>query len=132
MAKQYTNRTDLQNKAGKIAKAAAKGQTYGQAGQQLQAQAAVPMAKPPTETAQPPRQFAMPGTLGAFGRPTERPNEPITAGAPFGPGATPLQAGTLPRMSTETSTLEQIKAIYAAYPNDDLANLIDSYTREGF
>lgn len=131
MAKTYPNRTDLQNKAQKIARSAAKGQTYGEAGQQLAAQKAVPMAKPPTENPQP-QQFTMPGTLGAFGRPTERPMEPVTAGAPFGPGASPLQAGTLPRMSTETSVMEQIRAIYAAYPNDDLANLIDSYSREGF
>lgn len=131
MAKQYPNRTDLQNKAGKIAKSAAKGQTYGQATQQLQAQAAVPMGKSPTESPAP-QQFAVPGTLGAFGRPTERPTEPVTAGAPFGPGASPLMGNTLPRMSTDTSVFEQIKAIYAAYPNDDLASLIDSYNREGF
>lgn len=131
MAKQYQNRSDLRNPAGKVAKAAAKGQTYGEATKQMQAQAAVPVAAPPTEVAQP-KQYVRPGTLGAFGRPTELPNEPITAGASFGPGPTPLQAGTLPRLSTETAVMEQLRAIYAAYPNDDLADLIDSFSMEGF
>lgn len=131
MAKQYQNRSDLRNPAGKVAKAAAKGQTYGEATKQMRAQAAVPIAAPPTEVAQP-QQYARPGTLGAFGRPTEAPNEPITAGASFGPGATPLEAGTLPRLSTETPVMEQLRAIYAAYPNDDLADLIDSFSMEGF
>lgn len=30
-----------------------------------------------------------PGSAGAFNRPTERPTEPLTHGAPFGPGAGP-------------------------------------------
>jgi hypothetical protein len=97
----------------------------------MRGQSVVPVAAPPTETAQP-RQYARPGTLGAFGRPTEAPNEPITAGASFGAGATPLEAGTLPRLSTETSVMEQLRAIYAAYPNEDLADLIDSFGMEGF
>lgn len=132
MAKQYANRTDLRNPAGKVAKAAAKGQTYGKATRQMQAQAAVPVAAPPTDVLQAPKQYVRPGTLGAFGRPTEFPDEPITAGASFGPGETPLQAGTLPRLSTETAVMEQLRAIYAAYPNDDLADLIDSFSMEGF
>ena len=131
MAKQYSNRTDLQNPARKVAKQAVKGQAYGEAGRQMAAQSIVPMAAPPTQAAAP-RQYARPGTLGAFGRPTESPNEPITAGASFGAGATPLEAGTLPRLSTETSVMEQLRAIYAAYPNDDLADLIDSFGMEGF
>lgn len=131
MAKQYKNRTDLQNPARKIAKQAAKGQQYGEAGRQMASQSVVPMAAPPTQQAAP-VQYRTPGTLGAFGRPTEFPNEPLTAGASFGPGATPLEAGTLPRLSTETSVMEQLRAIYAAYPNDDLADLIDSFGTEGF
>jgi hypothetical protein len=131
MAKQYSNRSDLQNPAGKVAKQAAKGQAYGKAGQQMAAQSVVPMAAPPTQQAQQ-REFVRPGTLGAFGRPTEAPLEPTTAGASFGPGATPLEAGTLPRLSTETSVMEQLRAIYAAYPNEDLADLLDSFGMEGF
>ncbi len=135
MARQYKNRTDLQNKTTKVAKMAAKGQTYGAAGQQMQAQSVVPMAPPPTDSsasAQPQKNYAMPGTIGAFDRPTERPNEPVTAGSPFGPGATPFMAGTLPRMSTESNVVEQIRAIYAAFPNDDLAALLESYSVDGY
>jgi hypothetical protein len=135
MVKSYTNRTDLQNKTTKVAKMAAKGQTYGSAGQQMQAQSVVPMGKPPTDTGaagQPQKNYAMPGTIGSFDRPTERPNEPVTSGAPFGPGSTPFMAGTLPRMSTESNTVEQIRAIYAAFPNDDLAALLESYSVDGY
>ena len=32
---------------------------------------------------------------------------------------------------TGDSALEELKAIYQAYPNDDLADLIDSYSRDG-
>lgn len=131
MAKQYSNRTDLQNPAKKVAKQAVKGQAYGQAGQQLAAQSAVPMAPPPTQGGAP-VQYSRPGTLGALVRPTEAPSEPVTAGAAFGPGATPLQAGVLPRMSSETDVMERIRAIYALYPNDDLANLIESFSLEGY
>ena len=48
MAKEYPNRSDLRNPANKIAKTAAKGQPYGQAGAQLASQAVVPMAPSPT------------------------------------------------------------------------------------
>jgi hypothetical protein len=41
-------------------------------------------------------------------------------------------AGTLPRMSTESNTVEQIRAIYAAFPNDDLAALLESYSVDGY
>lgn len=138
MAKQYSNRSDLRNKAGKVAKMAAKGQTYGAAGQQMQSQSQIPVASAPTDVqaqgAQPapPTQYAMPGTLGAFDRPTERPNEPLTSGSPFGPGKTPLAAGIYPRMSTESNVVEQIRAIYAAFPNEDLAALLESYSMDGF
>ncbi len=133
MAEAYPNRSDLRNKA-KVAKAAATGQAYGKASEQMRAQSVMPVAAPPTETgaATQPVEYARPGTLGAFARPTERPNEPITAGASFGPGATPLQAGTLPRLSTETPVMEQLRAMYIAFPNDDLADLIESYSMEGY
>lgn len=59
------------------------GQPYGQAGMQQAAQRAVPVA---------PQPVPMPGAL-AFDRPTERPGEPVTHGAPVGPGAGPEALG---------------------------------------
>lgn len=92
----YGNRTDL-NAPKPLAPTAVGGQTYGQAGQQLAAQKAVPMAPPPVAApagGAPPAptpvpQGPPPGSRGAFNRPTERPLEPVTAGVPSGPGPGP-------------------------------------------
>jgi hypothetical protein len=116
--------SDIQAGTNRVAIQAATGQTYGEAGKQIAAQRAVPMGTPPTEVQRP-----VPGTLGSLTRPTERPMEPITAGAPFGAGPSPVGAG-IPQ-PTGDSALEELKAIYQAYPNDDLADLIDSYSRDG-
>jgi hypothetical protein len=125
MAEQKPNRSDLRNPAQKIAKAAAKGQTYGEASEQMRAQQAVPMGSAPTDT--PPR--VTPGSLGAFNRPTERPNEPVTAGASFGPGRTPTTAFAPP---IEDAVVTELRALYSAYPSDELADMLDSYIREGY
>jgi hypothetical protein len=116
--------SDIQAGTNRVAIQAATGQTYGKATEQRNAQRAVPMGTPPTEVQRP-----VPGTLGSLTRPTERPMEPITAGAPFGAGIGPVGAG-IPQ-PTGDSALEELKAIYQAYPNDDLADLIDSYSRDG-
>lgn len=126
MAKQYPNRSDLRNPGGKVAKQTVKGQTYGEAGKQMAAQSAVPMAAPPTE-AQP--QVA-PGGLGAFTRPTERPTEPVTAGASFGAGPTP-RTEFMPVRNNDP-VLNELRAMYEAFPSDELADMIDSYVREGY
>lgn len=118
--------SDVQAGINNVAVQAATGQTYGEAGKQIAAQKAVPMGSAQTDV-QP--QRSIPGTLGALTRPTERPSEPITAGAPFGAGPSPMAAG-IP-MPTGDQALAELRAIYSMYPNDDLADLIDSATREG-
>ena len=134
MAKQYPNRSDLRNPAKKMAAKAAPGQTYGEAGKQLAAQRAVPMAAPPTDvapTATPQQPRVAPGSMGPLSRPTERPMEPVTAGAPFGPGPTPTGMQYMgPRNSDPI--LDELRALYSQYPNEDLANMLDSYIREGY
>lgn len=130
MAKQYPNRSDLRNPAKKIAAKAAPGQTYGEAAKQVEAQRAVPMAAPPTDVAPAPQRVA-PGQLGPLNRPTERPNEPVTAGAPFGPGPTPQGMAYMGPRNADP-ILDELRALYAQYPNDDLANMLDSYIREGY
>lgn len=67
---------------------AAKGQTYGKRVEQERSQEAVPLHR------EPPVPRVAPGGFGALTRPTERPGEPITAGASVGPGPGP---GALPR-----------------------------------
>jgi hypothetical protein len=134
MAKQYPNRSDLRNPAKKIAAKAAPGQTYGEAGKQMAAQRAVPMAAPPTDvapTATPQQPRVAPGSMGPLNRPTERPNEPVTAGAPFGPGRTQQLGGYIgPRNSDPI--LDELRALYATYPSEELADMLDSYIREGY
>ena len=130
MAKQYPNRTDLRNSA-KLPAKAATGQTYGEAGKQIAAQRAVPMAAPPTAVAPTATPRVAPGSLGPLNRPTERPMEPVTAGAPFGPGPTPTGMQYMgPRNSDPI--LDELRALYSQYPNEDLANMLDSYIREGY
>jgi len=99
----YGNRTDL-NAAMPVQ--AATGQGYGQAGAQQAAQRAIPVApqqvsvapaqapaqaapaQPTTITGQMPSLPSYPGEL-KFDHPTDRPDEPITAGLPIGDGAGP-------------------------------------------
>ena len=86
----YPQRTDLN--AQKIA--VAPGQTYGKGAEQEAAQRALPMAgqapvPPPGGAAAPPATGPGPGAGGAFSRPTDRPDEPMTAGVPMGPGPGP-------------------------------------------
>ena len=116
--------SDIQAGTNRVAIQAATGQTYGKATEQMNAQRAVPMGAPPTEVQRP-----VPGTLGSLTRPTERPMEPITAGANFGAGPSAVGAG-IPQ-STGDNALEELRMIYQMFPNDDLADLIDSYTRDG-
>jgi hypothetical protein len=126
MAKQYPNRSDLRNAGGKVAKKVATGQTYGEASKQMASQSAVPMAAAPTDA--PPQ--IQPGQLGAFNRPTERPTEPVTAGASFGPGPTPTTQFAVPR--NNDVVLNELRALYSAYPSDELADMLESYVREGY
>jgi hypothetical protein len=133
MAKQYPNRSDLRNPAKKIAAKAAPGQTYGEAGKQVAAQKAVPMAAPPTDVAPTPapQPRVAPGSMGPLNRPTERPMEPVTAGAPFGPGRNQPLAGYIGPRNNDP-VLDELRALYATYPSDELADMLDSYIREGY
>ena len=115
----YAQRTDLNSSA--------MTPQYGGIKALADAQKAVPMGASPA--AAPQIQRPVPGAAGPLTRPTERPLEPVTAGANFGPGPSAMQAG-IP-IPTGDQALAELRAIYAMYPNDDLADLIDSATREG-
>jgi hypothetical protein len=124
MAKDYPNRSDL--RGGKMPKMAATGQTYGEAGKQMASQSAVPMAAPPTENI----PQVQPGQMGNLLRPTERPTEPVTAGASFGPGPTPMTQFAVPR--NNDPVLNELRGLYQAFPSEELADMLDSYVREGY
>lgn len=130
----YAQRTDLNNAAAKMAKKTARSPQYGVAAEQMRAQEAVPMGAAPSDVqaAQTPRPSVAPGSLGDFSRPTERPQEPITAGVNFGDGPNAMQAGVAMPVRTEDPILDRLRTIYAQYPNEDLADLLDSYIRDGY
>lgn len=120
----YGQRTDLNSPAEKIARQAAKGQTYGQATAQLEAQKAVPMGAAPSDISavQQVRQAPTPGSLGDLARPTERPAESIMTG--IGNAAVPLaQQGD--------DVLQELQVLYQMFPNDDLAALLSAVQYEG-
>ena len=125
----YPNRTDLNNATNpKVAAKAAPGQTYGKATEQLNAQKAMPIAASPSDA----RPQVTPGSLGDFARPTDRPQEPITAGVNFGDGPNAVQAGIPLEPRTQDAVLDRLRVIYKNFPNEDLADLIDSYVRDGY
>lgn len=103
VGKAYSNRTDL-TKAEPVS--IAPGQEYGQRSQQQAAQRTVPLAPPPPAAPltggapsapspqAPPQMASGPAPAGGPGlvpflHPTNRPNEPVTAGLATGPGPGP-------------------------------------------
>ena len=118
--------SDIQAGTNRVAIQAATGQTYGKATEQMNAQRAVPMGASPTD-AQGQTQRPTPGTLGALTRPTERPNEPITAGANFGAGPSAIGAGIPIPQSPTARAVDEIRAIAQLYGSDDLLDLLDAY-----
>lgn len=96
------NRTDLNtpDQPTRLPVTAAENQPYGVAGEQLAAQRAVPEGSEPAPTLarSPGTMLPMRDVLAQaapqagslpFLDPTNRPNEPVTHGLPFGPGAGP-------------------------------------------
>lgn len=116
----YTNRTDLNKPS-----LAAPPKTYGDAAASARAQQAVPLpqAGPPGGPAagagmQPPAG-PLPGEL-QFGRGSDRPMEPLTAGMNVGPG--PGASATMP---TVDPVVENLRAAARAFPNQAIFDLLE-------
>lgn len=127
----YSNRSDL-NRSRTLPAKVAPGQTYGAAGAQLAAQQIIPMATPsapsPADLQGAAQPAGPPPPRPDFGRPTDRPDEPVTAGLSTGPGAGPEALGLAPpppTMPQPNPTHEQLRALYQQYPNDDLRELLE-------
>lgn len=107
-----------------------KGQTYGEATAQQRRTQAVPTGRAPTEQAarQAARTQVTPNAPGSLTAPTARPQEPITAGADFGPGMNSVQAGVplqaTPQIASREDLTERVRAIYSRYPNPNLYALL--------
>ena len=124
----YPNRTDLNNPAKKLPVKTAPGQTYGEAGAQRRAQQAVPMGAPQAPQAAPQQQQRQPLPVTPLTAPTERPDEPITAGNPLGAGPgmdmlpQPMPMGTAP--GSRQDLINQVRYIYSKTPNTALLQII--------
>lgn len=138
----YGNRSDLgvNRKPPTQGIAVASGQPYGQRSQQIAAQQAIPLpAAPPVQAPSslgaPQSTAPVPGmppqAQGPFDRPTDHPNEPLTAGLPVGPGPGPeaIRGGTA--LSSDDVVLAQLRAVMRQYPSSDIARLIEYYDKGG-
>lgn len=116
--KPHPNRSDLNQ-----AKVVAKGQPYGQAGQQEQALSAVPLrnSATPLSNNREPRDDLR-GKIPTLAQPSMRPDEPVTAGLPLGGGAGPeaLALGT-----AANKELAIYRALFLRYPSEDLRRMIE-------
>ena len=127
MTGDYSNRSDLRNPATR--RVAFTGQTYGEGAAQQRSQALVAPGSSPQEVqAQQMAGRVRPGAK-VFSRPSERPQEPLTAGADFGAGPNSLQAGIRPRIIQFDPVMERLKALYRLYPNEGLRMLIQTHDR---
>lgn len=128
MAQQYPNRTDLRNP---MSKAKFTGQQYGQATQQAQAQAAVPAGPPPTDMMP---AGPIPGQVSDLTGVSQRPNEPISTGMPFGAGPGPEALGPSRVVNqgmpadvlggSNQYVIDQVRNLYSRHPNTALFELI--------
>lgn len=112
------------------------GLPYGQGQAQMQQQTSAPMAGNPTAAAQVSANSAaqapqMPPTIGMF-EPTQRPDEPITAGMDFGPGPDSSVLGLPTPPKEDDPAIRAIQALYMQDPrNEDLRLIIQTLGEEG-
>lgn len=137
----YSNRTDLNRGPRKpsrpVVAPATADQPYGAQAQQVRSLQALPMA---TRAAQaqtapaasvtaigspaPADSGIVPGSLPALDRPTDRPNEPVTHGAPSGPGGG-LEVLPRPTAGPDASVGDFITSLVRLNPSPELQQLAD-------
>ena len=117
----YSKRTDL-GYTGRQAAMEIPAGSYGDRAAMQSLQTSAPMsASSETQPLTPP--------MRPLNGPSARPNEPITAGAPFGAGAGPDVLPNVPQ--TEDETANTIRSLAAIYPDPDLARLVQQLASEG-
>lgn len=128
----YKNRTDLLGKP-KLAVTAgsAKGKKRGTVTAQREAQKAVPMGAATDVVSAPVAPRRQLPTVSPLSGPSDRPDEPITAGVDFGPGPSASQAGISMAPSASNDPLENLIYLNNTNPNSDVANLISSLSPRG-
>jgi hypothetical protein len=122
-------RSDLQNKAAKIGSTmtpkVAPSNQYGEQAKLMRGMKDVPTGPSPTSEVQQPRG-PRPGAVVDLLAPTMSPGEPVTAGASFGPGLTPMQAG-IPMMGPQNNAINELRNISRLYPDSGISDLLDKY-----
>lgn len=123
---QYPNRTDLSAGSRPLPVQTATGQPYGAAKAQADAQKIVPMGGTPMPAPTPAATAAAPATsyLGDHGdplRPTDRPNEPVTAGLAVGAGPGPEMLPSTPASAQTVGQFLQALAARPGAPSDIVA-----------
>lgn len=105
-----------------------RGQTYGTGVQQQAALSAVPLSPSgPSGSPSGPSNRSVPaglqpGQIPSLSDPSARPDEPVTAGLPIGPGAGPDALGTIPQAPEEVSVL---RLLLQKYKNEDIRRLLE-------
>jgi hypothetical protein len=102
-----------------------KGQTYGEGVAQKRSVQAVPTAAAPTQQRAQQVARPVPAAPGSLTAPSARPDEPITAGAPFGAGPGPevLPIPVAPQPGSRADLAERVRIILAQFPNEALYGL---------
>lgn len=135
--KLYPNRRDMRTRQ---APKAAPGQTYGDAKQQLASQRAIPLSRTPAPSPAEGQGVAaaagrlgggVPGNVPSLTAPSTRPNEPITAGLPTGPGPGPEALNLPAQASEDDQLLATLRGLDQAFPNSDIKRLIAEVTARG-
>jgi hypothetical protein len=118
---QYPNRKDLAQP-----KLVSQGQEYGQRQSQERALSSVPLKNNATQLPAPQTDRVptddLRGQIPNMSTPSLRPEEPITAGLPIGPGAGPEALSLAEGGNKELSVY---RAIFARYPSEDLRRMIE-------
>lgn len=84
--------------------------------------------------AQAPMQGQVEAAMVPMDAPTQRPDEPVTAGAPFGPGpgpTRPMMAADTPPPPVRDDVAVLIRAAYAANPSPQLGALMNYLESQG-
>lgn len=126
----YAQRVDLLGASKKSPVTTAKSKTYGDSVASRASQQAVPMGAAPDLAQMPVAPRRQLPTVSPLSGPSDRPNEPITAGMNFGPGPNAQQAGIPIVVNQQASAVDQLRQIVRMHPTDDLLDLLDGYGNE--
>lgn len=123
-------RSDLQNKAAKIGDTMTPkvppSNQYGESAKLMRGLRDVPAGPSPTAAPQEGKPKPVPGRVVDVLGPSQKPMEPITAGADFGPGPSALQAGVIQRTPMDDAVME-LRNIARFYPDSGIGDLLDKY-----